>query len=82
MATVEHLDLKQIAKLGMELYTRSIVPQLLPEDNGRYVAIDVHTGAYEVNAASYAAFVKLKEREPAAEVWLERVGCPTAIKFR
>lgn len=82
MATVEHLTLEQIAKLGSEIYARSIVPKLLPTDKGKYVAIDVHTGAYEVNADDYAAYAKLKVREPLADVWLERVGWPTAYKLR
>ncbi len=82
MATVENLDLEQIAKLGSEIYARSILPKLLPVDQGKYVAIDVHSGAYEVNTDDYAAYAKLKIREPLADVWLERAGWPTAYKLR
>jgi len=82
MATVEHLTLEQIAKLGSEIYARSILPQLLPADKGKYVAIDVHSGAYEVNINDYEAYAKLKVREPLAEVWLERAGWPAAYKLR
>jgi hypothetical protein len=82
MATVVHLDLEQVAKLGMEIYAQTVLPKLLPEDKGKYVAIDVHSGAYEVNVDDYAAYKKLKEREPLADVWLERAGWPTAYKSR
>ena len=82
MATVEDHKLEQIAKLGMEIYAQTIMPQLLPAHKGKYVAIDVHSGDFEVNSDSYAAFAKLKEREPSADVWLERAGSPTAYKFR
>jgi hypothetical protein len=82
MATVERRSDEQIATLGTEIYARSILPQLLPTDRGKYVAIDVHTGAFEVNTDDYTAIAKLKEREPLADVWLERAGWPTAYKLR
>ena len=71
---------EEVGLLGSELYQK-ILPQLAPEDKDKYVAIDLNTGNYEVNAYSYAACAKLKEREPAADVWLERAGFPAAIKM-
>lgn len=67
---------------GMELFARQIQPQLRPEDDGKYVAIDVNSGDYELDADDYTAFARLRARRPDAEMWLERAGYPTAYKLR
>jgi len=55
---------------------------LRPEDDGKFVALDVQTGDYEVDEDDYAAVSRLRARKPAAEAWLSRVGQPAAYRIR
>ncbi len=52
------------------------------EDDGKFVALDVQTGDYEVDEDDYAAVSRLRARNPAAQVWLSRVGQPAAYRMR
>ena len=53
-----------------------------PEDDGKFVAVDIHTEGYEVDEDDYAAVSRLRGRIPAAEIWLNRVGQPAAYRMR
>jgi hypothetical protein len=55
---------------------------LKPEDNCKYVAVDIDTGAYELDADDYTAVMRLRARRPAAEIWLGCVGQPAAYYMR
>jgi hypothetical protein len=72
----------EIAKLGGELFERQIKPSLRPEDHGKFVAIDVDSGDYELNEDDYLAVTRLLDRKPAADSLLMRVGYPTTYKMR
>jgi hypothetical protein len=71
-----------LARLGGEVFGRRVRPALRPEDDGKFVALDVVTGDYEIDGDDYAAVTRLRGRRPDADVWLERVGQPTAYQMR
>jgi hypothetical protein len=73
---------EELARLGTETFQRSVRPRLRPEDVDKFVAIDVDTGEYELDANDFSAIARLRARQPQAEIWLERVGQPTAYKLR
>jgi hypothetical protein len=73
---------EELARLGSELFNRVVKPALLPEENGKHVAIDVASGAYEIDADDYTAVMRLRSRHPDAEIWLERAGYPATYKMR
>ena len=73
---------EDLARLAADVFDRRVRPALRPEDDGKYVAIDVGTGDYEVDADDYAAVTRLRSRRPAANIWLERAGHPTAYQLR
>ncbi len=75
------LSLEQLTRLGAEVFDRQVRPCLRPEDEGRFVALDIESGEYEV-ADDDAAVERLRLRLPEAEVWLERAGHPTAYQIR
>ena len=75
-------NLEELARLGAEVYDRHVRPALRPEDDGKFVAIDVGTGDFEIDEDDYAAVTRLRTRRPAAEIWLERAGQPTAYQIR
>lgn len=82
MSPVNQLDRDQMARLGDEVYANRVKPLLRPEDDGRFVAIDVATGDFEVDQDDYAAVARLRARRPRADVWLERAGYPAAYWLR
>jgi hypothetical protein len=73
---------EEVARLGAEAFDRSVRPRLRPEDDGKFVAIDIVTGEYELDEDDYAAVMRLRGRRPSAELWLGRVGQPAAYKIR
>ena len=72
----------ELAGLAAEVFDRCVRPTLRPEDDNKFVALDVATGDFEVDADDYSAVMRLRERTPGAEIWLERVGQPTAYQMR
>lgn len=73
---------EELARLWAEAFDRFVRPTLRPEDDGKFVAIDVQTGDHEIDEDDYAAVMRLKARCPSAEIWLARVGQPAAYRMR
>ena len=82
MPPLDILPTDEVARLGKETYGRLVQPKLDPADDGKFVALDIFTGDYEIDADDYAAIERLHARKPGAEVWLEMAGQPTAYKIR
>ena len=70
-----------IARLGRAAFEAYVRPQLRPEDDGKFVAIDVDTGEYEADADDYTANLRLLARRPGARVWLTRAGHGAAYRI-
>lgn len=73
--------LDELGRLGDAAYDREVAPRITPEDMGRFVAIDVETGEYEIDAEAIVAINRLLERNPGAQSWLRRVGTRYAHTF-
>lgn len=72
---------EEFARRGDEIYERDIHSQLGPDDEGKFVVIDIETGAYEVDRDEIVASDRLLARRPDAQVWLRRVGSRYARRF-
>ncbi len=72
---------EEFARRGDALYESEVRPNLKPEDEGKFVAIDIETGAYEIEADELAACDRLRTRIPDAQIWLVRVGSPYLHRF-
>jgi hypothetical protein len=70
----------ELARLGGELYDRRVRPSLQPADDGKFVAIDVGTGDYELDEDDHTAVSRLLARSPGAELWLTRAAEATAYR--
>ena len=82
MATRQPRYSKQEAwRRGTEWYRTLIRPKLGPESKGKYVAIDIETGEYEIADDSMPATHALLARNPDAEIWMERVGHRASVSF-
>lgn len=73
--------LDELAALGGDIFDRHVRPALRPEDDGKFVAIDVETADYEIDADDYAAVSRLRTRNTAADIWLLRAGFPTTCRI-
>ncbi len=72
---------EEFARRGDALYESAVRPNLKPEDEGKFVAIDIETGAYEVDDDELTAGDRLRARLPAAQIWLVRVGSRYVHRF-
>lgn len=79
--TTPHRSLDELARLAGDVFDRQVRPALRPEDDGKFVAIDVDTGDYEINEGDYAANARLRARKPSADIWLMRTGYPAAFRL-
>lgn len=73
--------LDELAGLGKEIFDRQVRPALRSEDDGKFVAIDVETGDYEIDEDDYAVIARLRLRKPAADIWLMRAGYPATCRI-
>jgi hypothetical protein len=72
---------EELARLGAEILDRRVRPMLRPDDDGKFVAIDVGTGDFELDDDDYTAVSRLRTRSPHAEIWLGRIGAPAAYRM-
>jgi hypothetical protein len=54
----------EMARLGAEAFERYVQPARRPEDEDKFVAIDVDTGEYELDPDDYTAVMRLRARRP------------------
>ena len=80
--TEPHHDPERIAQRGADVFDRQVRPALGPHDEGKFVAVDIGTGDYELDEDDFTAVTRLRDRRPSAEVWLGRVGQPAAYRMR
>ena len=72
---------EQAARRGDEIYDRDIRSQLEPQHNGEIVAIDLDTGAWEVDPDQDTAADRLESRLPDAQIMVIRVGSRYVTRF-
>ena len=65
---------EEFARRGEELYNRDIRPLVEADGRGKFVAIDIETGEYELAEDTLTASQRLFQRVPDAQVWYVRVG--------
>ena len=80
-STQRRYSKEEFARRGDAIYSRDVRPHLKPEDDGKFIAIDIETGAYEIEDNELAACDRLRARVPEAQVWLVRVGSPYLHRF-
>ena len=72
---------EEFAKRGNEIYTAKIRPQVEPANNGKIVAIDIETGAFEVAEDIVKASEQLLGKYPDAQTWFIRISHPAVYHF-
>jgi hypothetical protein len=72
---------EEFARRGRTLYERDIRPYVSAQDEGKFVALDIETGAYEMDQDDFTATERLLSRHPNAQIWLVRVGHRAAYRI-
>jgi hypothetical protein len=72
---------EEFARRGDEIYERSIRAQVEQGNKGKFVAIDIETGAYEMAEDELTACDRLFARCPDAQTWLVRIGSRYVHRF-
>ena len=70
------------ARRGEAIYARDIEPTITAADTGRYVAIDLDSEAWEMDADEDGADDRLLARMPDAQIYMTRVGYGYIRHFR
>lgn len=72
---------EDFAHRGDTIYENDVRPKLKDEDQGKFVAIDIDSKAYEIDADELAACDRLRGRLPEAQIWMVRVGSRYVHRF-
>jgi len=80
-STKRRYSKEEFARRGDAIYESAVRPHLKPDDNGKFVAVDIETGTYEVDADEYEACERLSARIPSAQIWLVRIGSRYVHRF-
>jgi hypothetical protein len=75
-----HDSSHEIAARGQALFEREILPGLDASAHGKFVALDVETGEYEIDGDELAALGRARRKRPGAPLYLLRVGHATAYR--
>lgn len=65
---------EELAQRGQKLYESGIRQQVEAGNEGKIVAIDIETGAFEVDENVVPATHRLFEQHPDAQPWVLRIG--------
>jgi hypothetical protein len=72
---------EEFAQRGDDLYESQIRSQVEEGNHGKIVAIDLETGAFEVDVSEIAACDRLEASHPEAQIWMVRIGSRHVRRF-
>jgi hypothetical protein len=82
MATTKRRYSKEeFARRGDAIYEKDVRPQLKTRDEGKFAAIDIESGTYEIDVDELEACDRLNARIPDAQIWIVKVGSPYVHRF-
>ena len=65
---------QEVARRGKEIYEREIRAKVEPEQEGRFLVVDVNSGRYALADDELEAFDRVREESPDGLLYLVRVG--------
>lgn len=72
---------EEFAQRGDLIYQTQIRPQVEADNQGKIVAIDIETGAFEIANDTMTATRRLRERLPDSQTWVVRIGSRAVHRF-
>lgn len=71
----------EIAQRGQALYDQQIRAKLDAGDKGKFLVLDIETGAYEIDKNELTALKRAKAKNPNAALYILRVGYTAAYRL-
>lgn len=71
----------EVAERGKVIYQSQIQPRITESDAGKFLVIDVATGAYDIDGDEMSALRRAKERRKDPVLFVMRIGFKTAHKM-
>ena len=72
---------EEFAQRGDRIYETQIRPLVEADNHGKIVAIDIETGAFEIDVSEIAACDRLEAHHPDAQIWIVRIGSRYVRRF-
>ena len=72
---------EEFAQRGDDLYETQIRTQVEEGNHGKIVAIDIETGAFEVDTKEIVACDRLEARQADSQIWIVRIGSRHVRRF-
>jgi hypothetical protein len=72
---------EEFAQRGDGWYRQKITPEIETLHSDEFVAIDIESGEFEIDAVELQAVRRLRQRLPAAQPWMRRVGSNYLHRF-
>jgi hypothetical protein len=72
---------EEFARRGDTIYENEVRPALKADDQGKFAAIDIESGMYEIDEDELRASDRLSVRIPGAQIWMVRIGSPYVHRF-
>ncbi len=72
---------EEIVKRGEALYNQQIRAEVKTGNEGKFLVLDIETGAYEVDEDELAAVQRAKAKNPDAVLYILRIGYATAYRL-
>ena len=79
--TLRKYSRDEVCDRGAAIYAAAIKSQVEPQENGKFIVIDIESGDYEIAADMLAASHRLRERRPDSVRFGGMVGYETAYKM-
>jgi hypothetical protein len=73
--------IQEIVRRGKERYEREVRALVEPQHKGKFLALDIETGAFEIDAHALPAADRLRAKHPQAVLFILRVGYPAAYRL-
>lgn len=78
---MDRTSAEELGRRGREIYDRDIRGLVEPRHNNKFLAIDVVTGDYEIDASAIEAMERVRTRNSDRLCYLVRIGHPSAYTF-
>ena len=79
--TIRKYSRDEVCDRGAAIYAAEIKARVEPQENGKFIVIDIESGDYEIAADMLDAEDRLLARRPTAVGYGGRVGYETAYKM-
>ena len=71
----------EIARRGQELYEQRIRAEVETDNQGKFLVLDIETGAYEVDEDERVALKRIQTKHPGAALYMLRIGYSAAYRL-